>query len=137
MKKNCKGKMPKKFLRRDAARFPKFGKGRGKKATWRAPKGRDNKMREKRKGYPAVVSIGYKKPLNTEKIIEISSAKQLEAMKKDEIGFVKAIGKKKKMEIAEKAKSLKIKLKNMNPEKYLKENSKKKEETKKPEENKK
>lgn len=120
------------FLRRDSARYFKFGKGRGKKASWRAPKGRDNKMREKRRGYPAVVSIGYKKPASTDKIIEISKASDLNKISKGEIGFVKAVGKKKKMEIALKAKEMKIKLKNMNPEKFLEEeNKEKKNESKK------
>ena len=56
-----KKKKPK-FLRRTWSRYSKLGKQRKKKQIWKAPKGRDNKMREKRKGYPAVVSIGYKKP---------------------------------------------------------------------------
>lgn len=127
MKKNYK--MVKKFSRRDATRFSKFGKGRGKKAGWRAPKGRDNKMREKRKGYPSVVSIGYKKQTNDEKIIEICSSKDLKKIKKGEIGFVKSVGKSKKLEIAKKAKEMKINLKNMNPEKYLKEKKKDKKES--------
>ena len=57
-----------KFLRRQAARYAKFGNGKGKKAKWRKPTGRDNKMREKRKGYPAVVSIGYGTPESKAKI---------------------------------------------------------------------
>ena len=52
--------MPKKFLRRDTKRYLKLGKRRKKKQSWRKPTGRDNKMREKRKSYPKVVSIGYK-----------------------------------------------------------------------------
>jgi large subunit ribosomal protein L32e len=123
-------KMGLNFLRRDAARYSKFGKGRGKKASWRAPKGRDNKMREKRRGYAAVVSIGYKKPASEEKIIEIINVNDLNKLKKNEVGFVKALGKKKKIEIAKKAKEMKIKLKNMNPEKYLEENKEKKNESK-------
>ena len=55
-----------KFLRRQAARYAKFGNGRGKKAKWRKPTGRDNKMREKIKGHPVVVSIGYGTPKSVE-----------------------------------------------------------------------
>ena len=49
------------FLRRDWNRNPNLGKGRKKKQVWRKPKGRDNKMREKRRGYPSVVSQGHGK----------------------------------------------------------------------------
>jgi large subunit ribosomal protein L32e len=122
--------MAKKFLRRDSARYLKFGKGRGKKAKWRAPKGRDNKMREKKRGYPAVVSIGYKKPLEKIQIIEISNPRDLKKLGKNKIGKIKSIGKKKKLEIAEEAVKLKVKLKNLNAEKYLKQNKKEKKEVK-------
>jgi ribosomal protein L32E len=125
--------MPNRFLRRDAARYSKFGKGRGKKAKWRAPKGRDNKMREKRKGYAKVVSIGYKKPRSEKEIIWISEKEDLKRLTKNKIGLVKALGKKKKLEIAEEALKLKVPLKNINPKKYLEKNSK----TEKKEENKK
>ena len=52
--------MVKKFLRRTWNRYAKLGKGSKKKQKWRRPTGRDNKMREKRRGYPVVVSVGYK-----------------------------------------------------------------------------
>ena len=55
----------KKFLRRTWNRYSKLGKRRKKKQVWRRPTGRDNKMREKRRGYPAVVSLGYRKEKNT------------------------------------------------------------------------
>ena len=41
--------MKKKFLRRDSVRFSKIGKNRKKIQKWRKPKGRDSKMRLKRK----------------------------------------------------------------------------------------
>ena len=50
-----------KFLRRTSNRYGKLGKNRRKKQVWKKPRGRDNKMREKRRGYPQVVSIGHKK----------------------------------------------------------------------------
>ncbi|MBD3247626.1 hypothetical protein GF378_03335, partial [Candidatus Pacearchaeota archaeon] len=53
-------KKHKKFIRRMHRRHSKLGKKRKKKQVWRKPTGRDNKMREKRKGYPAVVSVGYR-----------------------------------------------------------------------------
>ena len=53
--------MPKKkFLRRIWKRYSKLGRKRKKEQKWRRPKGRDNKMREKRRGYPITVRIGYR-----------------------------------------------------------------------------
>ncbi|MBT4376346.1 50S ribosomal protein L32e [archaeon] len=115
-----------KFLRRDAKRFFKFGKGKGKKASWRKPTGRDNKMREKRRGYAPSVSIGYRSDKEERgKIVEqkpilIMNLKDLEKLNKESIGIVGNVGKKKKIEIAKKAQTMKIRLKNLNVEKFLK-----------------
>ena len=49
------------FLRRNAKRHSNLGKRRKKKQNWRYPTGRHNKMREKRRGYPITVSVGYQK----------------------------------------------------------------------------
>lgn len=115
-----------KFLRRDSKRFAKFGKGRGKKATWRKPKGRDNKMREKRKGYPVVVSIGYRNDkkvrgtIEEKKPIKIMNIVDLKKIGKENIGIIGNVGKKKKIEIVKKAKEMKVELKNVNIEAFLK-----------------
>jgi len=125
-----------KFLRRTWNRYSKLGKRKKKKQVWRRPKGRDNKMREKRKGYPRVVSIGYKKKKSERKnIIMIRNLGDLEKAKKNEIVILGDIGKKKKIEMAKKAKKMKIHIQNLNIEKFLKksENKEKKEETKKKE----
>jgi len=118
-----------KFLRRTWSRYAKLGKGRKKKQVWRRPTGRHNKMREKRKGSAAVVSIGYRsnRKLRERKIIKINNVKDLEKMKKNEVAIISGIGKRKKIEIAKKAKEMKIEIYNMNPEKFLKLNTKKKE----------
>ena len=60
----------KRFLRRLTNRYLKLGKKRKKKQKWRKPKGRHNKMREKERGYPAVVSIGYRKNRNERGLIK-------------------------------------------------------------------
>jgi large subunit ribosomal protein L32e len=118
--------MTKRFLRRDAKRFSKFGKGRDKRAKWRRPTGRDNKMREKRKGYDAVVSLGYSKDKATrgkfedKTPIEIFNVYELQSLKEDEIGVLGSVGMKKKLEVAKYAKENKIKLKNLNAEAFLK-----------------
>ena len=122
-----------KFLRRTWNRYSKLGKGRKKKQVWRSPKGRDNKMREKRKGYPRVVSIGYKKSeklrnnIANKKPILVMNIKNLEKIKKNEIAIVGKVGKKKKIELAKKAKEKKIQIYNLNVLKYLKNLEKKKE----------
>ncbi len=125
------------FLRRIHNRYSKLGKRRKKKQIWRRPTGRDNKMREKRKGYPARVSIGYKKTKRENRII-ISTPKELEKVDKKRAIIVGNVGKKKKIEIAKKAKELKINLSNLNVKKFLKENKlKEKTEDKKSQEKKK
>jgi len=114
------------FLRRSHDRYSKLGKGRKKKKVWRKPTGRDNKMREKRKGYPAVVSVGYKSDkkisgkLEEKEKVYIYNLKDLKKIGKDQIGIIGNIGIKKKIEIAKEAKKEKIKLQNMNPVLYLK-----------------
>jgi len=124
--------MVKKFLRRGWDRYSKLGKGRKKKQKWRNPNGRDNKMREMRRGYPAVISTGYKKDktlrgtLDEKKPIMVMNLKDLEKIGKNEIAVIGNIGKKKKLEIAKFAKEKKIEIYNMNAEKFLKINKKKK-----------
>jgi len=118
------------FLRRTSNRYSKLGKGRKKKQIWRRPTGRDNKMRERRRGYPVRVSIGYKKA-EKEKTILIQSPKDLERIDKKSVILVGNVGKKKKIEIVKKAKELKIKLSNLNVNAFLKKNKPKIKETKK------
>lgn len=113
-----------KFLRRDCARYSKFGNGRGKKAKWRAPKGRDNKMREKRSGYPAVVSIGYKSK-QKKAILTINNPKDLVKASKDDVLIVASVGEKKKVGIAKKAKELGLSFKNINIKSFLEKINKK------------
>ena len=112
----------KKFLRRVLNRHLKLGKNRKKKHKWRRPTGRDNKMREKRKGYPKVVSVGYKKEktrsVEGKKPRIISNLKELEKIKNEKI-IIGKIGKRKKIEVAKKAKEMKIKIHNLNTEKFL------------------
>ena len=113
-----------KFLRRTWNRYPKLGKRGKKKQVWRRPTGRDNKMREKRRGYPAVVSIGYKKKKKLGKRIIVRNIKELDAIKKNEIVIIGKIGKKKKIEILKKAEEKKIPVQNINTKKFLKKNLK-------------
>ena len=117
-----------KFLKRTWNRYSKLGKRKRKKQVWRRPKGRDNKMREKRKGYPMVVSVGYKKKKSEKKTIRVvRNIKDLEKTRKNEMIIIGNIGKKKKIEIAKKAIKMKIPVQNINIKKFLKKSEKKKE----------
>ena len=113
------------FLRRIHNRYSKLGKRRKKKQIWRRPTGRDNKMRERRRGYPARVQIGYKKGPSKEFNV-IKNPKELEKIEKNSKVIVGNIGKKKKIEIVKKANEMKIKLHNLNIKQFLKQNKKKK-----------
>lgn len=123
--------MVKKFIRRTWNRYSKLGKKRKKKQVWRRPTGRDNKMREKRKGYPAIVGIGHKKNKKLkgkikEKIpVLVKNINDLKKIKKEQVAIIANIGKKKKIEIAKKAKEMKINLHNLNIKKFLEKNKKK------------
>ncbi|MBI2004142.1 50S ribosomal protein L32e [Candidatus Pacearchaeota archaeon] len=118
-----------KFLRRTWSRYSKLGKGRKKLQVWRKPTGRHNKMREQRKGSAAIVSIGYRSnkksrdKLMDKKPVKINNLNELEKIKGNEIAIIGSVGKRKKIEIAKKAKEMKIEVYNMNPEKFLKLNA--------------
>jgi len=115
----------KKFLRRDANRFAKFSNGKGKKAKWRSPKGRDNKMREKRRGYPAVVSIGYasdkkdKERISGLITLHVRNLSDLEKATKENIIIVGKVGKKNKIQILEKIKEMKLSMDKTTVERVL------------------
>lgn len=111
----------KKFLRRTSNRYLKLGRKRKKKQIWRRPTGRDNKMREKRRGYPKIVSIGYKKSeKEKQKPILVNNISDLEKVKSKKV-IIGKVGRKKKIEIAKKAKEMKISIQNLNVKKFLKE----------------
>lgn len=128
-----------KFLRRTWKRYSKLGKNKKKKQTWRRPTGRDNKMREKRRGYPAVVSIGFKKnerlkgKIRGKNPVIINNINDLENIKKEDIVIIGNIGKRKRIEIVKKAREKKIQIHNVNVNKFLKELDKKTDKIKKEE----
>lgn len=125
-----------KFLRRTWNRYSKLGKGRKNKQKWKKPTGRDNKMREKRKGYPAVVSVGYKKKnklrgkIREKQPVLVKNVKELEEIKQNQVVIIGNIGRKKKIELVAIAREKKIHIHNLNIEKFLKQNKKKEKEEK-------
>ena len=114
----------KKFLRRTSNRYSKLGRKRKKKQKWRRPTGRDNKMREKRKGYPKIVSIGYKKSeKEKQKPILVNNISDLKKVKSNNL-IIGKVGKKKRIEIVKKAKEMNLQISNINVEKLLKKSEK-------------
>lgn len=114
-----------KFLRRNWRAYKRIGAGRKSKQKWRRPRGRHNKMREKIRGKPARVSIGYRQKSKNEKIIMIMNVNDAKKIEKGQTAILGKIGKKNKIEIAKIAKEKGIKIANLNVDKFLKKNSKK------------
>jgi len=111
--------MSKRFIRHDSARYSKIGKKRKSLQKWRRPKGRDNKMRLKRKSYPSSPTVGHKtarkdfgkiKGLTPVIIYNINDLKKIN---KGSIAILAKIGAKKKMEIIKYAEENKIKILNI------------------------
>jgi large subunit ribosomal protein L32e len=111
-----------KFLRRGWYKHKRIGKGKKRMVGWRRPKGRDNKMRESRKGKSPLVSIGYKRQKENKKVRIVYNLKDLEQVKKGEIVILGQTGKKKKIEMAKKALEAGIVFDNLNIKKTLKKN---------------
>lgn len=129
--------MIKKFIRRTWKKYSKLGRRRKNLQKWRRPTGRDNKMREKRKGRPQIVSIGFSTNKKTRGMIKekkpiiVNNEKDLEKVGKNEIVILGKIGKKKKIQIVEKAKENKIEIYKVNIKKFIKKNKPKIKENKK------
>ncbi|HJX49964.1 MAG TPA: eL32 family ribosomal protein [Candidatus Nanoarchaeia archaeon] len=114
------------FLRRIWYKYSKLGKRNKKKRVWRYPGGRDNPMREKRRGYPVIVSRGYmtnketKGKINGKNPVTVRNLKDLEKVKKNEIIILAKIGMKNKIQIVSKAKEKGLEIQNLNIKKFLK-----------------
>ena len=113
------------FLRRDISLHIRIGKKRKSKQVWRRPKGRDNKMRESRKGRPPLVSIGYKRKKEKKNVIMVYNLQDLENAKKHDVMILGKVGKKKRIEILKKASEMKLSFQNVNIWKFLKKNGSK------------
>ncbi len=76
--------------------------------SWRRPKGLDNKIRHERKGYPARVKVGYRKPklvrgLHPSGFVDVlvHNVKEIEGLdpSKHAIRIASTVGKRKRLEI--------------------------------------
>ncbi|MBS3091994.1 hypothetical protein J4466_01100 [Candidatus Pacearchaeota archaeon] len=116
----------KKFLRRNTTQYLRLGKKRKKVRKWQRPKGRHSKMRQKRKGYPVNVSIGFRKDsrtrdkINGKKVMLINNLEELKKANNESVLILGKIGGKKKIEAAKIAKEKNLNIINFNYNKLLK-----------------
>lgn len=118
IRQKLKSKIPE-FLRYDWDKYYRLER----QETWRRPYGRDNKTRLKMKGFPPIVSIGYRLPKNIRYLhpsgltqVIVNSVDDLLKLKdkKDNIIITigSSVGFKKRLEILNKAKELGFKVSN-------------------------
>ncbi|MEM4259481.1 MAG: eL32 family ribosomal protein [Candidatus Pacearchaeota archaeon] len=112
--------MSRKFLRVDTCRFLRLGKKRRRLQKWRRARGKSNKIRLGRAGYPSAPKVGFKTARKTAGKIKglipkvIHNIKELESLSDNEIAIIsKRIGARKKLELIKKADELKIKILNI------------------------
>ena len=101
------------FIRQESWRYVRLA------ANWRKPKGIDNHQRKQKKGWPALVRIGYGGPkiargLHPSGYTDnlVYNVKDLEKLdpKTDGVRFGHGVGKKKRFEIISKAKEMNFKV---------------------------
>jgi ribosomal protein L32E len=120
-----------KFIRRNWSKASRLGKKRKTKQVWRSAKGRHNKVREKRKGYPIKVMIGFRHEkkgrnlMENKKPILVKNLKELEKIGKGEIAIIGKIGNRKRIGLAKLAREKGIPVYNINVNKMLKKIEKK------------
>jgi large subunit ribosomal protein L32e len=120
-RKHVKKKKPD-FVRPESWRYVKL------KESWRRPRGLDNKMRRKIKGWPPTVSVGYKGPKDARglhpsgyKEVLVHNAKEISEVdpKSEAARIAHTVGKKKRAQIIAEAKKRKVFILNFKPVKEL------------------
>ena len=119
-----------KFLRKQWHQISVLGLRRKNKQKWRKPKGRHNKLREKRKSRGLSVSIGYGAPSGIKGMImgrnpvRVRNVAELQKLTKKDIAVIPNLGMKKKIALVKKALEMNIKT-NINEKKFLERKEKK------------
>ena len=126
------------FVRQESWRYKRL------KENWRRPRGIDNKMRRKIKGWPVTVSVGYRGPKVARglhpsgyKEVLVHNAEELKKInpKTEAVRIAHAVGKRKKARILVEARKRKIRVLNFKEEKEaVKEEVAEEKEEEKPEE---
>ena len=119
-----------KFIRQESLRYDRLAE------NWRKPKGKDNKMRKQKSGMPALVKVGYRSPKAARGLHPsgyhdnlIHNTNELARLdpKRDAARIAHTVGKKKRIEIINKAIELGIKV--LNPGNLMSKIEKEKEKT--------
>ncbi len=114
LRKQIKARKPS-FVREESWRYKRV------KENWRKPRGIDSHMRKRKKGWPKLVKVGYRGPRAARHLhpsgyfdILVHNVAELSKLdhKKDAARIASAVGGKKRKEIIEKARTMKIKVLN-------------------------
>jgi large subunit ribosomal protein L32e len=108
------------FIRQESWRYDRLAE------NWRKPKGKDNKMRKQKSGMPAIVKVGYRG--YSDNLVHNTAELAKLDPKKDAARIGHTVGKKKKIEIINKAVELGIKV--LNPSNLISKMQKEKEKKK-------
>lgn len=114
LRKQIKARKPS-FVREESWRYKRV------RESWRKPRGIDSHMRKRKKGWPKLVKIGYRGPKAARYLhpsgyydILVHNVAELGKLdhKKDAARIASSVGRKKRKEIVDKAKAMKIKVLN-------------------------
>lgn len=114
-----------KFRAVDSHKYLRLGKRDKRKRKYKRPRGGENKIRLNRAGRLRKVKVGFKNKKSERGLIKnmkpvvVHNINDMKKIRENMIGIVAKIGSKKKKEIAEHALKNKVKLLNLNPEKFL------------------